>query len=134
MKFINKIKIFLKQFNSPLIYILFGAAFISFYLQEFIDGLIIVGVILLNGIVSFIQEIKADEALEALKKLSSPHCLIKVNGEVKKILSSEVKVDDILILEEGSVVSADGEVISSSGFTNSFCTVSLSFDLSITID
>lgn len=115
MKFINKIKIFLKQFNSPLIYILFGAAFISFYLKEFIDGLIIVGVILLNGIVSFIQEIKADEALEALKKLSSPHCLIKVNGEVKKILSSEVKVDDILILEEGSVVSADGEVISSSG-------------------
>ena len=113
MKFIKKIKTFIKQFNSPLIYILFGAAFISFYLKEFIDGFIIMGVILLNGIVSFIQEIKADEALDALKKLSSPHCLIKENGKIKKILTSDIKVNDVLVLEEGSIVSADATVISS---------------------
>ena len=113
MKRINKLKIFLKQFNSPLIYILFVASFISFYLKEMIDGAIILVVIVINGIVSFIQEVKADEALEALKKLSSPHCYIKENGVIKKILSSEIKINDILVLEEGNIVAADGIIISS---------------------
>ena len=113
MKKINKLKIFFKQFNSPLIYILFVASFISFYLKEMIDGAIILVVIVINGIVSFIQEVKADEALEALKKLSSPHCYIKENGVIKKILSSEIKVNDILVLEEGYIVAADGIIISS---------------------
>ena len=113
MKKINKLKIFFKQFNSPLIYILFVASFISFYLKEMIDGAIILVVIVINGIVSFIQEVKADEALEALKKLSSPHCYIKENGVIKKILSSEIKVNDILVLEEGNIVAADGIIISS---------------------
>ena len=113
MKRINKLKIFFKQFNSPLIYILFVASFISFYLKELIDGAIILVVIVINGIVSFIQEVKADEALEALKKLSSPHCYIKENGVIKKILSSEIKVNDILVLEEGNIVAADGIIISS---------------------
>lgn len=113
MKRINKLKIFFKQFNSPLIYILFVASFISFYLKEMIDGAIILVVIVINGIVSFIQEVKADEALEALKKLSSPHCYIKENGVIKKILSSEIKVNDILVLEEGNIVAADGIIISS---------------------
>lgn len=103
----KKLKIFLSQFNSPLIYILFIASFISFYLKEYIDGTIILVVIFINGIIGFIQEVRADEALEALKKLSSPHCFIKENGVVKKILSSDIKVDDILVLEEGNIVAAD---------------------------
>ena len=77
----KKFKIFINQFNSPLIYILFVACFISFYLKEFIDGFIILFVIFINGIVGFIQEIRADDALEALKKMSSPHCYIKENGK-----------------------------------------------------
>lgn len=103
----KKLKIFLSQFNSPLIYILFIASFISFYLKEYIDGTIILVVIFINGIIGFIQEVRADEALEALKKLSSPHCFIKENGVVKKILSSDIKVNDILVLEEGNIVAAD---------------------------
>lgn len=103
----KKLKIFLSQFNSPLIYILFIASFISFYLKEYIDGTIILVVIFINGIIGFIQEVRADEALEALKKLSSPHCFIKENGFVKKILSSDIKVNDILVLEEGNIVAAD---------------------------
>ena len=101
----KKFKIFINQFNSPLIYILFVACFISFYLKEFIDGFIILFVIFINGIVGFIQEIRADDALEALKKMSSPHCYIKENGKIKKILSNEIKVNDILVLQEGDIVS-----------------------------
>ena len=100
MKTIGKIKIFLSQFNSPLIYILLVAAAISFYLKETIDACIILIVIVINAIIGCVQEVRADEALEALKKLSSPHSYIKVNGQRKKILSSDIQVGDILILEE----------------------------------
>lgn len=111
----KKLKIFINQFNSPLIYILFVACFISFYLKEFIDGFIILFVIFINGVVGFIQEIRADDALEALKKMSSPHCYIKENGKIKKILSSEIKVNDILVLQEGDVVAADAIIIDNHG-------------------
>ena len=111
----KKFKIFINQFNSPLIYILFVACFISFYLKEFIDGFIILFVIFINGIVGFIQEIRADDALEALKKMSSPHCYIKENGKIKKILSNEIKVNDILVLQEGDIVAADAIIIDNHG-------------------
>lgn len=111
----KKLKIFINQFNSPLIYILFVACFISFYLKEFIDGFIILFVIFINGIVGFIQEIRADDALEALKKMSSPHCYIKENGKIKKILSNEIKVNDILVLQEGDIVAADAIIIDNHG-------------------
>jgi len=111
MKIVNKLKIFFKQFNSPLIYILIIATLISFYLKEHIDAIIILVVIFLNAIIGCIQEVKADEALEALKKLSSPHSLIKVDGKVVKILSSEIKVGDILVLNEGQVIAADATLL-----------------------
>lgn len=103
------------QFNSPLIYILLVAAAISFYLKETIDACIILIVIIINAIIGCIQEVRADEALEALKKLSSPHSYIKVNGQRKKILSSDIQVGDILILEEGLIIAADAEITSCHG-------------------
>ena len=115
MKFIEKVKVFLLQFCSPLIYILILAGAISFYFGEYIDGWIIFGVIFINALIGAIQEIRADEALEALKKMSSPHSIVKRNGEVIKVLSSDVLVGDILMLEEGSIISADGLIIASNG-------------------
>ena len=111
----KKIKIFIEQFKSPLIYILFGAAAISLYLNEIIDGIIMLIVIVINAVVGFIQEIRAEDALEALKKLASPHCYIKKNNERIKILSSDIKVGDVLILEEGMIVAADAKVIDAVG-------------------
>ena len=115
LKLQDKIKIFFSQFASPLIYILIVAGIISFCFEEYIDAIIIFVVILLNAIIGAIQEIRADEALEALKKMSSPHSFVKRNGEIIKILSSEVEVGDILLVEEGSIISADGIVIYSEG-------------------
>ena len=91
------------------------AGLISFYFKEYIDGWIIFSVIFINALIGAIQEIRADEALEALKKMSSPHSIVKRNGVVQKILSSEVVVGDILLLEEGSIISADGIILNSEG-------------------
>ena len=60
------------------------------YLNEIIDGIIMLIVIVINAVVGFIQEIRAEDALEALKKLASPHCYIKKNDERIKILSLSI--------------------------------------------
>ena len=111
----EKLKVLFSQFCSPLIYILIIAGLISFYFGEYIDSIIIFVVIIINAIIGFIQEVRADEALEALKKMSSPHSIVRRNGEMMKILSSEVRVGDILILEEGCIISADGNILFSEG-------------------
>lgn len=111
----KRFKIFIDQFKSPLIYILFGAAAISLYLNEIIDAAIMLLVIVINAVVGFIQEVRAEDALEALKKLSSPHCYIKKNNIRTKILSSEIQVGDTLILEEGMIVAADAQIIEAVG-------------------
>ena len=115
MSFKQKFKVFIMQFCSPLIYILIAAGGISFYFKEYIDAIIIFVVIFINSIVGSIQEIRADEALDALKKMSSPHSIVKRIGKMMKILSSDVRVGDILILEEGGIISADADVIYSEG-------------------
>lgn len=65
---ISKIKILLHQFTSPLIYILFVAAFVTFLLKEFIDTSVIMAVVFLNTIIGYIQEFKAEQSVRALKK------------------------------------------------------------------
>ena len=107
----SKILIFLEEFKDPMILILIASSLISFLLKEWIDASIILFVVLLNAIISFIQEVKANKALASLKKLSSPKCLVKRDNEIISILSEEVVVGDFLILEEGTIVPADAKLI-----------------------
>ncbi|MCX5775799.1 MAG: cation-translocating P-type ATPase [Firmicutes bacterium] len=99
--------VFLSSFNDPSIYILLAAAGISIALGEWIDSLIILAVVLLNAIVGTIQEGKAEKALDALKKLSSPTTLVRRDNEIMEIRAEELVVGDVVILEEGRIVSAD---------------------------
>ncbi|MEG0340251.1 MAG: HAD-IC family P-type ATPase, partial [Oscillospiraceae bacterium] len=96
-----------------MIYILFGAAHISAILKEFGDCIIIVCVILLNAIVGVVQEGKAQKALDALKKMSSPTALVRRNGETKEINAAELVPGDIVILEAGRVIPADLRLVES---------------------
>ncbi len=107
----NKILMFLLEFKDPMILILIASSIISFILKEWIDSSIILFVVLMNAIISFIQEVKAEKALESIKKLSSPKCLVRRDGVIKTILSEDVVVGDILILEEGFIVPSDAKLI-----------------------
>ncbi|MEG0179309.1 MAG: HAD-IC family P-type ATPase, partial [Oscillospiraceae bacterium] len=104
---------FIAQLKDPMIYILFGAALISAILKEFGDCIIIVCVILLNAIVGVVQEGKAQKALDALKKMSSPTALVRRNGETKEINAAELVPGDIVILEAGRVIPADLRLVES---------------------
>lgn len=104
---------FLMQFNDPMIYILVAAAIVSILLKEVTDSIIILCVIVLNGVVGYIQEAKAEKAIDALKKMSSPKALVKRDGVTKEIDASELTVGDIVVLEAGRVVPADLRLIES---------------------
>ena len=103
--------VFLKQFLSPLIYVLLAAAIISFIVQHFIDAWVIIGVLLANAIVGFVQETRAEKAMEALSRLAAPKAKVKRDGVLKQIPAREIAPGDIIILETGDKVPADARLI-----------------------
>lgn len=105
---------FLEQLNEPLIYILMAAAVISALLGELGDTGIIVSVILINAFVGVIQEGKAQKALDALKKLTSPTALVKRDGSLYEIDASRLVPGDIVYLEAGRQIPADLRLIATS--------------------
>lgn len=103
-------RIFLDQFKDFIIWVLIGAAAVSGFLKEWIDALAIVAIVVLNAILGFIQEYRADKALAALKKLSAPRARVIRDGKTQIIPSREVVVGDLLELEAGDHVPADARV------------------------
>lgn len=101
---------FLAQLNDPLIYVLLGAAVISFLLKEVADAAIIGVVVFVNAFVGMVQEGKARKALDALRKLASPHAIVVRDGSKKEIAASELVVGDLVCLEAGGQVPADMEL------------------------
>lgn len=96
-----------EQLNDPLIYILFVAAAVSLLLKEVSDTVIILTVIFMNSVIGVIQEGKAKKALDALKQMTSPHALIKRNGEITEIAAADLIPGDVVYLEAGRQVPAD---------------------------
>lgn len=100
-------KLIWDQMNSLLIYILIIAAVISGVVGELSDALIIFFVIALNAVIGVIQESKAEKALQELKKMSTPKAVVKRDGIIQEILSEEIVVGDVVILDAGRYVPAD---------------------------
>ena len=110
--------VFLGQFNDPMIFILLAAALLSVAISiygvvqhgesfDFADPVIIMGVCVLNAIIGTVQENKAEKSLEALKKMSSPTCVVRRDGKLIELKAEELVVGDIVILEEGRTIPAD---------------------------
>lgn len=127
------IRIFLGELNNPMIFVLFaaiaitmgvsvyetiqtirsGEAFNFLTTGDWPDVIIILIVIVLNAAIGTIQEIKAEDSLDALKKMSSPESSVVREGKIKKIKSSLLVPGDVVILEEGDTVGADLRLIES---------------------
>lgn len=105
------ISMFFAQLNDILIYILIAAAVISALLGETSDAIIIAIVIVINATVGIIQESKAEKALDALKKLSTPKAVVRRDGQLKEIPSKEVVPGDIIIIDAGRYVPCDLRLI-----------------------
>jgi len=107
----NPAIIFLRQFQSPLIYILFAASLAIFYLKEFVDSLIILGVLFFNAVVGALQEGKAQNTLLALKNFIETNAEVLRDGKEIIIPDSKLVPGDIILLQEGEKIPADARII-----------------------
>jgi Ca2+-transporting ATPase len=110
-KGISPFGIFLEQFNDFIIWILIGASLVSGFLQEWVDAFAIIAIVVLNAILGFIQEYRAEKSLAALKKLSSPNSKVIREGQRKAVPSSELVPGDLIELESGDSVPADSRLV-----------------------
>ncbi len=102
---------FLDQMKDPMVIVLIAAAIISGIVGELADMIIILVVVVLNSVLGVVQEGKAEKAIEALQKMSSPFSKVRRGGHVVQIKSEEVAPGDIVLLEAGDAVPADMRLI-----------------------
>lgn len=105
------LKVFLEQFKDFLVIILIIAGIISMVTGNIESTIVIFAVITLNAILGTVQHVKAENSLNSLKKLSSPHAKVIRDSKKIELLSREIVPGDILILEAGDYVPADGRII-----------------------
>ncbi|MFH1398653.1 MAG: calcium-translocating P-type ATPase, SERCA-type [Candidatus Woesearchaeota archaeon] len=108
---IKPIEIFINQFKSFMILILFLVMVISAVLHELPQAIAVFAILILNAVFGFLQEYKAEKAIEALKKMSSPRAKVIRDGEEISVDSKDVVPGDIILLEEGDKVPADSRLI-----------------------
>ncbi|KUK79176.1 MAG: P-type ATPase, translocating, partial [Microgenomates bacterium 39_7] len=99
------------QLNNLLVYVLIAAAVITYFLDHKIDTYVIAAVLVLNTLIGFIQEFKANKAIEALKEIVVSTSKVYRDGELIEIPSHELVPGDVILLEEGDRVPADGRLI-----------------------
>ncbi len=105
------LQLFLSQFKSILIIILIIASIVSALLGELIDAMVIIFTVFLAGILSFVQEYRAEKAIELLRSLTSPEATVIRNGIEKKVPSKELVPGDPILIQTGDRIPADARVI-----------------------
>jgi Ca2+-transporting ATPase len=100
-------RIFIDQFTDFMILVLIGAAIVSGMLGERLDALAIVIIVVLNGIIGFVQEYRADRAMQAIKKLATPTTHVRREQQIVSLSTLDVVPGDIVLLEAGDLIPAD---------------------------
>ena len=113
----SKLKIFLRQYKSVLVYVLFAASFLTLVIGEWTDFIVIVFIIMVNSVIGFWQELKAETSLRALKKLTESKVNVIRDGQTLIVPSSELVPGDYVSVSEGDVVTADMRLSDSTGLT-----------------
>ena len=106
-------RVLFEQFTDAMILILLAAAIISFFVKDPKDAIIILVIVLLNGILGFTQEYRAEQAMAALRKMAAPNVKVRRDGQVHVIEAKHLVPGDIILLEAGDAVPADGRLIQS---------------------
>lgn len=102
---------FLLQFHNVLIYILIAAAVVTALMQHWIDTVVILGVVVINAIIGFIQEGKAEKALEGIRQMLSLNARVKRGGDTESVDAKTLVPGDIVLLESGDKIPADLRLI-----------------------
>ena len=109
-------QIFLGQFKSLIVWILISAGIISGVLGEMVDAIAILAIVMLNAVIGFYQEFKAENSIAALKKMAAPQAKVWRDGAIKAVPAAEIVTGDVMELEAGDLVAADARLLSAASF------------------
>jgi Ca2+-transporting ATPase len=113
---VSALTLLLGQFTSVIIWVLIGAAVISGLLQEWVDAAAILAIVVLNALLGFVQEYRAEQSIAALKKLSITMARVIREGVIRSIPACELVPGDLIQIEAGDRVPADSRVVYATGF------------------
>ncbi len=104
---LNPLKIFFNQFTDTMVLVLLGATVISGIVGDLADAITIMAIVIVNAVLGFVQEFRAERSLDEIKKLASPHATVLRAGIKSKILAQDLVPGDIVFVEAGDKVPAD---------------------------
>ncbi|WP_406660094.1 cation-transporting P-type ATPase [Methanolobus sp. ZRKC3] len=107
---ITPLKVFARQFINFIVWVLMAAAIISLFIDEIVDFWVITFTIAVVIVLGFVQEYRAEKAMEALKNIVQPETMVLRNSKLKKILTKDIVPGDILVLEMGDKIPADARL------------------------
>ena len=113
---VSALTLLLGQFTSVIIWVLIGAAVLSGLLQEWVDAAAILAIVLLNAVLGFVQEYRAEQSIAALKKLSITMARVIREGMMRSVPARELVAGDLIQIEAGDRVPADSRVVYATGF------------------
>jgi P-type Ca2+ transporter type 2C len=108
--------VLLKQFKSPIVYLLVFGALVSVYFKEYIESVSIVVVIVTNALIGFWMEMQARSSMNALKKMDVIHSKVFRHGKLVEIASEKITLGDVVVLEAGDIIPGDGRLIETNQF------------------
>ena len=108
---ISPLRLLAAQFNSPVVWLLFGACIVSAALGEIADAVAIGAIVIINGFVGFFQEYRAERAVLALRSMTAPRARVLRDGRAVEVPAARIVPGDVLLLEAGDVVAADARLI-----------------------
>lgn len=111
----SRLILFLQQFQDFMVLVLLAATLVAGLLGEYIDAIAIMVIVLVNGLIGYFQEQKAENSLEKLKELAAPTANVLRNGEWIQISSAEVVVGDVINIQTGNRIVADIRLLTSQG-------------------
>jgi Mg2+-importing ATPase len=112
---VRPIKIFISQFTNPMVLVLIAAAFVSLAVGSVEDGVIVLGIVVASGLVGFVQEYRAEDAVAKLRELVRMNVTVLRDGAAIEIGVAEVVPGDVVCLGVGSYIPADARVLTSNG-------------------
>ncbi len=113
----SPVMLFLGQFKDVMTIVLFVCTGISAFMQDWVEAIVMVGIVIINAALGFVQEFRTEKTIEALRSMTAMHAKVKRDGKIKDIKAEEIVPGDVLLVKSGDIIPADGRIAESVGFT-----------------
>ena len=104
----SPVMLFLGQFKDVMTIVLFACTGISAFMQDWVEAIVMVGIVIINAALGFVQEFRTEKTIEALRSMTAMHAKVKRDGKIKDIKAEEIVPGDILFVKSGDIIPADG--------------------------